>query len=627
MSWQGLTTRADDTSGDRVRWVILLFALAGWATPPSPEALHGWSTYERYCLACHGAAGDGSGPAAPFVWPRPRAFTRGDYKWRSTPAGQPPLRDDMRSSIELGAPGTAMPGFAGILSDAQIDDVIDVLRAFAPTAFDATPQPIVLGEPPPPDPARGAQLFQQKCAACHGPLADGHGGSSFALRAPPYDLRTLLHRPRGAGPDAYPRAAAQSIATGLAGTEMPTFFGTLPEADLWALADHITAIGGHPPSDAIAERGIDADRKAPLAAATWPGSGDDAIVFGAAIAPQGPPPVQLAPAEASLRARQCARCHAKQYREWETSVHRTAASPGLLAQTEYGMAPASRASCLRCHAPLAEQRDDAMLRSDSLSCAGCHVRQWTRRGPPRIASSLLPVDSYPLVTTELYERGDFCLPCHQLPPRDAVNGRPLLDTYREWLTGPYMRRGIQCQHCHMPNREHAFLGVHDPHTFKQGIQLVASAHRSADAVTAVAVLTNIGAGHMLPTTPTPAAWLGIQLLDARGQPIAGAIATQRIGRDVYFDGTWHERADTRIRPGESLTFARAWRGGRTADAASARVWVEVHPDDYYERFYADWLAGTLAPAQRALYEQALARARSTHYTAEDRTVPVAPSQP
>ena len=601
-----------------VRWVVLALLLGAWATPPAPpQALRGWATYERYCLACHGTNGDGNGPGAPYLWPPPRAFTKGDYKWRSTPAGQPPLRDDVRATIELGAPGTAMPGFAGILPPAQIDELIDVLQAFAPTGFDG--HPIVLGEPPPPDPARGAQLFVQKCAACHGPLADGKGGSSFALRSPPYDLRTLLHRPRGDGPDAYRRAAAASIATGLAGTEMPTFFGTLPEADLWALADHVAAIGGHAPRRGIGERAIEADRKAPLAESTWPGSGDpdEVAVFGTPIAPQGPPPAALAPAAASLVARQCARCHAKQYREWETSVHRTSASPGLLAQTEYGMAPAARTACLRCHAPLAEQATDAQLRGDALSCAGCHVRQWTRRGPPRVAGSLIPVAGYPLITTGIYERGDFCLPCHQLAPRDAVAGRPLLDTYREWLEGPYMRRGIQCQHCHMPNREHEWRGVHDRETVRQGIRVTADAHRADGAITAVATLTNIGAGHYLPTTPTPAAWLGIALVDAAGKPIVSA--TERIGRDVYFDGTWHERADTRIAPGETLTMARAWIAPR---AASVRVWVEVHPDAYYEGFYATKLAGTLDPAQRALYEKALARARSSHYTADDRNVPI-----
>lgn len=621
----------------RVAAVLLALAIGAWATPSaSPQTLRGWAIYERLCLPCHGVRGDGRGPAAPYVWPQPRALTRGELKWRSTPVGQPPSDDDVRDTILFGAPGTAMPGFAGTLSPAQQDDVAAVVRAFAPgaPAWNAG-TPIELGEPPPPDPVRGAALWRDKgCPACHGAAADGHGPSSFALRAPPYDLTTVLHRPREPGPEAYRRAAALSIATGLTGTAMPSFAGTLPEADLWALADHVAAIAGRDVlglltlqrGRALSPAAIAADRAAPLAAGAWPGlgDGDEVAVFGGPIAPQGAPPPSLAPAEASLAARQCARCHAKQYREWETSLHRAAASPGLLAQTEYELAPDDRARCLRCHAPLAEQAGDPALRSDGASCAGCHVRGWVRRGPPAVAPSLLSAPGYPLVTTGLYERSDFCLPCHQLPPRNAVAGRPLLDTYKEWLDGPYLPRGVQCQHCHMPNREHAVLGVHDPATFRQGIRLATEAHRRGGTVTAVAALTNIGAGHFLPTTPTPAAWLSITLIDARGRAIAGATARSRIGRDIWFDGDWHERADTRIPPGETVTVARTWTAGRTAEATAARVTLEVHPDEFYERFYAARLTGARDPAQRALYRQALARATGSHYIAEQRDAPIAP---
>jgi hypothetical protein len=611
-----------------VRWpaatvTALALVLGAWGTPAAPPtALPGWPLYEKRCAPCHGSQGDGRGPAAPYVWPPPRSFTRGELKWRAAPVGQPATDDDLRATIRLGAPGTSMPGFAGVLTAAQIDDVLAVVRGFAPAAF-GDARPVVLGPAPPPDPARGAALWRAKgCPACHGARGDG----ASVLGVPPYDLTAGLHRPREPGAAADRLAAAQSLATGLGGTAMPSYAGTLPEADLWALADHVVAIAGPGARRGLHPATIDADRKAPIGAATWPGQGDAdaAAVFGAPVPPQGPPPAGLAPVEASLRGRQCARCHIKQYREWETSLHRGAASPGLLAQTEYGMAPGERGGCLRCHAPLAEQAGDAALRSDGVSCAGCHVRGWVRRGPPGISPTLLPLPGYPLVTTGLYERADLCLPCHQLPPRNAVAGRPLLDTYREWLEGPYMSRGVQCQHCHMPGREHAVLGVHDPHTFRQGIELTAGAHRHGAAVTAVATLRNIGAGHYLPTTPTPAAWLSITLVDAQGRPIAGATDRHRIGRDIWFDGTWHERADTRIPPGEATTFARAWTAGRTAEATAARIAIEVHPDDFYERFYADKLAGPLVPAQRALYQQALTRALGARYVAEQRDVPIEP---
>ncbi|HEY0191677.1 MAG TPA: c-type cytochrome [Kofleriaceae bacterium] len=612
---------------------VLMLTLAGWGTPVlpfgPPQTRPGWPIYERFCLACHGVNGDGRGPAAPYLWPPPRAFNRGELKWRSTVAGQPPTRDDLRQTIALGAPGTSMPAFP-TLTERQRDDVIDVVLGFAPIRTADADAAVDLGPPPPVDVLRGAELWRSKgCPACHGGGASGNGPASFALRTPPYDLTTTLHRPREPGAEAYRAAAAKSITTGVG--VMPSFAGAIPPADIWALADHIVEIAGinhrDPGTRAIRPPAIAADRQAPILAGTWPGFGDrdEVAVFGAAIPPQGAAPPELAPAQASLAARQCARCHAKPYREWDGSIHRAAASPGLVAQTEYGMAADERAMCLRCHAPLAEQARDAELRADGVSCAGCHVRGWIRRGPPSVAATLLALPGYPAQALGLYERGDFCLPCHQLPPRTAVAGRPLLDTYREWLDGPYMRRGVQCQHCHMANREHEVKGIHDPSAVRQGLRLSGAATRDHGVVRAEVSLENIGAGHMLPTTTTPAIWLSIALLDARGRAIDGAADRKRIGRDVVFgpgDAAWHERADTRIPPGEASRFARGWAGGRIAEATTLRITVEVEPDEFYERFYAEQLATRLPPGQRALFEQAAARARGSHYLAEQRDVPI-----
>jgi mono/diheme cytochrome c family protein len=592
----------------------------------------GWDLYNQYCLACHGAAGDGRGPAAPFNWAAPRSFVTGEYKWRSTPAGQPALDDDLRATIRYGVPGTSMPPYDAVLSATDVDRLVAILRAFAPAAPApaAAPAttPIVLGTAPAFDPSRGQQLWGSSgCAACHGDQGKGDGP---AMRVHPYDLTTMpLRRPRGADDrEARRRAAALSIATGMTGTAMPGYAGPTKEADIWALADFAVAQGAQAArtSRAYDPQQVDDDKAAKLEIGAWPNAGSadpDAVVWAQPIPPQGVPPASLAPAEASLHARQCARCHAKQFREWNASLHSTAASPGLRAQIDV-MSTEASSSCRRCHTPLAEQQPaspgfDADLRDEGVQCAGCHLRDWIRRGPERIAASLVPLPAYPLVTLAIYERGDFCMPCHQLPPRTAVNGRPLLDTYKEWMEGPYMRRGVECQHCHMPNREHTFLGIHDREIFRQGIRLSTEVMRSGDSVSVIAALTNVGAGHMLPTTPTPAAWIAIELLDDKGQPIDHASAELRIGRDIYWDGTWHERADTRIPPGETRTLAQTWK---SPAARAAHVTVEVHPDDYYEHFYEARLAEQPGAAQRALYEKALERARGSYYVAEDRVVPI-----
>ncbi len=510
-----------------------------------------------------------------------------------------------------------MPGFA--VSAAQLDQLLDVVKAFAPQTFAVRSSPIAFAAPPPIDAARGARLWLEKgCSTCHGPTGNGDSPVGRTVTVPPYDLtREPLHRPR-ADPDLR-RAAALSIATGR--TAMPGYSGSIADADIWALADHVVALGAGAVSDRsrLDDKTIALDEATKLTVGSWPGTDPaEVVVFGDKLPPQGPPPPALAPVQASLSARQCARCHAKQYREWETSLHRAASSPGLAAQM-LGMQPAQASKCLRCHAPLAEQQADDTLRSQGLSCAGCHVRGWTRHGPPNISPTLLPIPSYPKLELAIYERADFCMPCHQLPPRTALLGRPLLDTYREWLEGPYMPRGIECQHCHMPNREHTFLGIHDAHTFRQGIALTGRAAVDHGQIQVVAELANVGAGHFLPTTPTPAAWLRIELLDGKGTPISDASASMRIGRDIVFEGDrWHERADTRIPPGEHVTLSRKWSGGRTVDAKRVRITVEVRPDDYYERLYAERLAGKLTAERRTLYEQAAARGKAARYIAERR---------
>ena len=47
----------------------------------------GKAVYDAHCVECHGAAGKGDGPSAAYLAPRPRDFTTGKYKIRSTESG------------------------------------------------------------------------------------------------------------------------------------------------------------------------------------------------------------------------------------------------------------------------------------------------------------------------------------------------------------------------------------------------------------------------------------------------------------------------------------------------------------------------------------------------------------
>ena len=52
----------------------------------------GKEVYTRNCVQCHGEKGDGNGVAAPHLQPRPRDFTSGKFKIRTTPSGEAPDR-------------------------------------------------------------------------------------------------------------------------------------------------------------------------------------------------------------------------------------------------------------------------------------------------------------------------------------------------------------------------------------------------------------------------------------------------------------------------------------------------------------------------------------------------------
>jgi mono/diheme cytochrome c family protein len=95
----------------------------------SPDFQHpqagGYAIYRRNCLHCHGVSGAGDGPTAPFLYPMPRDYRKGVFKFTSTPSGARPHRDDLRRTITFGLHGTSMPAFESLLSPAEIEEVID----------------------------------------------------------------------------------------------------------------------------------------------------------------------------------------------------------------------------------------------------------------------------------------------------------------------------------------------------------------------------------------------------------------------------------------------------------------------------------------------------------------------
>jgi len=86
------------------------------------DTVHGKKVYDTNCSACHGVKGDGQGPAASTLNPRPTNFTSAEAMKDINDAR-------LKKSIKEGRTGTAMVAWGGILSDKDIEDVMAFVRS------------------------------------------------------------------------------------------------------------------------------------------------------------------------------------------------------------------------------------------------------------------------------------------------------------------------------------------------------------------------------------------------------------------------------------------------------------------------------------------------------------------
>lgn len=223
-------------------------AAQGAARPlTAADAAAGKVLYLRECSGCHGERGNGSGPAADHIDPRPRDFTKRRFKLRTTKSGAAPTTADLMRTIEQGIPGTAMPSFAFLAADERKKIAAYVLK-LADLLDEPEPRPIVVVTNAPastPDSiAKGKQWYvDAECFKCHGSSGAGDGPSAKELKdenqrpIKPQDLTQSLYRGGGQRSDIYAR-----LVTGMDGTPMPAFGDVMEGPDLWALTDYVISL-------------------------------------------------------------------------------------------------------------------------------------------------------------------------------------------------------------------------------------------------------------------------------------------------------------------------------------------------------------------------------------------------
>lgn len=94
---------------------------------PGWRLVEGRNHYMQHCLHCHGVSGDGNGPTARFLNPRPRDYRQGIFKFQSTKLGLKPRKSDLIHILEEGIPGTYMPSFV-LLGPEKLGLIADYVR-------------------------------------------------------------------------------------------------------------------------------------------------------------------------------------------------------------------------------------------------------------------------------------------------------------------------------------------------------------------------------------------------------------------------------------------------------------------------------------------------------------------
>ena len=87
----------------------------------------GRQLYAAHCQHCHGTSGDGAGPTAQYLNPRPRDYRPGKFKFQSTLKTNRPTDGDLQRIITKGIPGTYMPSFL-LLEDAELDSIVQYVK-------------------------------------------------------------------------------------------------------------------------------------------------------------------------------------------------------------------------------------------------------------------------------------------------------------------------------------------------------------------------------------------------------------------------------------------------------------------------------------------------------------------
>jgi cytochrome c oxidase cbb3-type subunit 2 len=209
--------------------------------------------YRRYCVGCHGEMGDGNGENAMWLDPKPRDFTLGVFKCRSTPTGTLPTDEDLFDTIARGLDRSNMPPWNTFTQEMRAN-LVAWIKHYSPRWQTEKPgAPITI--PPEPEVTadrvkNGREVFGRvQCWKCHGVQGMANGPSASTLTddqgrpIAPYNF-TDGSRPKCGSTD---KDIYRIFMTGLDGTPMPSFADNIKPDEAWDLVFYLRTL--QPPNE------------------------------------------------------------------------------------------------------------------------------------------------------------------------------------------------------------------------------------------------------------------------------------------------------------------------------------------------------------------------------------------
>ncbi len=209
----------------------IMFAFAAMlpASAKPGNAEKGEAIYAKRCILCHGEEGDGATDVAERLNPPPRDFTLGQYKIKTSDFGQDFARDeDVFRMIRDGMPGTAMPGWADVLSEQDMWDLIAYLKTFAGLEEEEAAKQLDYGSQVASSAesiAKGEKLFHDgdRCSECHGQAGKGDAIKKLKDDNGARTWPRNLTKPWTFRASNDPKDIFTRISVGIPGTQMPSF--------------------------------------------------------------------------------------------------------------------------------------------------------------------------------------------------------------------------------------------------------------------------------------------------------------------------------------------------------------------------------------------------------------------